>query len=79
VHGDDVLLAAVLERAAEVAAAAPVATRLHKEALRDGGPATLERALQWEALAQPVTMATEDLLEGLQAKAEKRPPVFRGE
>jgi enoyl-CoA hydratase len=78
VHGDDVLLAAVLERAAEVAAAAPVATRLHKEALRDGGPATLERALQWEALAQPVTMATEDLQEGLRAKAEKRKAVFTG-
>jgi enoyl-CoA hydratase len=72
------LLPAVLERAAEVAAGAPVATRLHVEALRDGGHASLERALQWEALAQPVTMATEDLQEGLRAKAEKRPPRFTG-
>jgi enoyl-CoA hydratase/carnithine racemase len=78
VYGDDVLLESVLERAAEVAAAAPVATRLHKEALRDGGPASFERALQWEALAQPVTMATQDLQEGLRAKAEKRPAVFTG-
>jgi hypothetical protein len=68
----------VLERAVEVAAAAPVPTRLHKEALRDGGPASFERALQWEALAQPVTMATQDLQEGLHAKAEKRPAVFTG-
>jgi enoyl-CoA hydratase len=78
VYDDDVLLASVLERAAEVASAAPVATRLHKEALRDGGPASLERALQWEAVAQPVTMATEDLQEGLRAKSEKRPALFTG-
>jgi enoyl-CoA hydratase len=72
------LVPRALERAAEVAAGAPVATRLHVEALRDGGHASFERALQWEALAQPVTMATEDLHEGLAAKAEKRPAVFRG-
>jgi enoyl-CoA hydratase/carnithine racemase len=74
----DELLPAVLERAAQVAAGAPVATRLHKEALRDGGPTSLERALAWESVAQPVTMATEDLQEGLRAKAEKRPARFTG-
>jgi enoyl-CoA hydratase len=74
----DDLLPSVLERAGEVAAGAPIATRLHVEALRDGGHATFERALQWEALAQPVTMATEDLQEGLRAKAEKRPARFTG-
>jgi enoyl-CoA hydratase/carnithine racemase len=74
----DELLRAVLERAAQVAAGAPVATRLHKEALRDGGPTSLERALAWESVAQPVTMATEDLQEGLRAKAEKRPARFTG-
>jgi enoyl-CoA hydratase/carnithine racemase len=74
---DDVVEGA-LERAGLVAAGAPIASRLHKEALRDGGPATLERALQWEAVAQPVTMATQDVQEGLRAKAEKRPPLFTG-
>jgi enoyl-CoA hydratase len=74
----DDLLPAVLERAADVAAGAPVATRLHVEALRDGGHASFERALQWEGLAQPVTMATEDLREGLRAQAEKRPARFTG-
>ena len=78
VYDDADLLASVLERAGQVASAAPVPTRLHKEALRDGGHASLERALQWEALAQPVTMATEDLQEGLRAKAAKRPAVFTG-
>jgi enoyl-CoA hydratase len=74
----DELLPAVLERAAQVASGAPVATRLHKEALRDGGPGSLERALAWESVAQPVTMATEDLQEGLRAKADKRPARFTG-
>jgi enoyl-CoA hydratase len=74
----DALLPSVLERAAQVAAGAPVASRLHKEALRDGGPPSLERALAWESVSQPVTMATEDLQEGLRAKAEKRPARFTG-
>ena len=79
VFAQEVLLESVLERAAQVASGAPVATRLHKEALRDGGHASFERGLQWEAVAQPVTMATADLLEGLRARAEKRPAVFTGE
>ncbi len=72
------LLPSALERAAQVAAGAPVASRLHKEALRDGGPVSLERALAWEAVAQPVTMTTQDLQEGLRAKADKRPARFTG-
>ena len=79
VFPDADLLEQVLVRAEMVAAGAPDATRLHKEALRDGGHSSFERALAWEAVAQPVTMTTSDLLEGLAAKAEKRPAVFRGE
>ena len=56
----------------------PIATRLTKLALRDGGHADLESALQWEAMAQPITLATEDLQEGIRASQEKRPPEFRG-
>jgi enoyl-CoA hydratase/carnithine racemase len=78
VFEQDALLASALERAGQIAAGAPIASRLHKEALRDGGPPSLERALAWEAVAQPVTMATEDLQEGLRAKAEKRPARFTG-
>jgi len=79
VFPDERLLEAVLERAVRVAAGAPVANRLHREALRDGGPGSIERALTWESLAQPVTMATQDLREGLRAQAERRPAQFTGE
>ena len=62
----------MLETAAGIAATAPIASRLTKLALRDGGPPDFESALQWEALAQPVTLATADLQEGIRAAREKR-------
>jgi enoyl-CoA hydratase/carnithine racemase len=72
----------VLDRAVEaaerVASAAPIATRLTVTALRDGGHATYEDALQWEGLAQAVTLATEDLHEGIAAAAGKRTATFHG-
>src|SRR3990170_4675161 len=42
--------------AAAVAATAPVASRLTKRALASGGHAGFEAALEWEALAPPVTL-----------------------
>ena len=75
---DATFLDEVLAVAAGVAATAPIATRLTKLALADGGHATYDAALQWEALAQPVTLATADLQEGIRAAREKRPPAFRG-
>ena len=74
----DGFLDEVLAAAAGVAATAPVATRLTTVALRDGGHADFETALQWEGLAQPVTLATADLQEGIAAAREKRPPRFTG-
>ena len=70
-------LDAVLATASEIAATAPIPSRLTTLALR-AGHADLETCLQWEALAQPVTLATEDLQEGIAAAGEKRPPAFRG-
>ncbi|TQK70266.1 MULTISPECIES: enoyl-CoA hydratase/isomerase family protein [unclassified Nocardioides] len=67
----------VLGAAADIAAAAPIATRLTKRALQHGH-ASIDTALEWEGLAQPVTLATADLLEGIRAAQEKRPPVFTG-
>jgi len=67
----------VMAVAGEIAATAPIASRLTKVALA-AGHADFETALQWEALAQPVTLATEDLQEGIAAAQAKRAPQFRG-
>ena len=75
---DETFLDTVLESAAGIAATAPIASRLTKVALRDGGHADFESAIEWEALAQPVTLATEDLQEGVRASGEKRAPRFQG-
>ncbi len=75
----DELRPAVLEIAAAVAAKAPIATRLTKLALAAGGHATFDAALQWEAVAQPITLATRDLQEGLAAAREKRAAQFLGQ
>jgi len=70
--------AEVLDVARDIAATAPIATRLTKIALVDGGHADFESALQWESLAQPMTLATSDLQEGVRASRERRAPDFRG-
>jgi enoyl-CoA hydratase len=75
---DDTFLEAVLETAGQVAATAPIASRLTTVALRHGGHADIEAALQWEALAQPVTLATADLQEGVAAARDRRPARFTG-
>jgi enoyl-CoA hydratase len=67
---------AVLETATTIAGNAPIATRYTKVALVNGH-ADLESCLQWEALAQPATLATEDLQEGIRAAGEKRVPEFK--
>ena len=79
VYDADELLVGALHVAGQIAAAGPIATRLTKAGLRNGGHATIEDALQYEALAQPVTFATDDLREGLAASKEKRKPAFKGE
>jgi enoyl-CoA hydratase len=72
------LLPGALAAAEQIAASAPIASRYTKLALRDGGHADYEAAVQWEALAQPVTLATADLQEGIAAAREKRAPRFEG-
>ncbi len=74
----EVLLPTALEAGRRVCQAAPVATRLTKAALLDGGPVSLEAAVSWDSLAQPLTMTTEDLHEGLAAARERRAPRFTG-
>lgn len=78
VLADDDFSASVIELGERVAQNAPVATRLTKTALRDGGFDSLGDSVRWEALAQPVTLATADLQEGLRAARERRSPQFTG-
>lgn len=68
----------VQETAEGIASTAPIPSRLTKLALQDGGHADFEAALQWEALAQPITLATADLQEGIRAASERRPARFEG-
>jgi enoyl-CoA hydratase len=78
VHDDSALYDEALAVAERIASAAPIATRLTKAALARGGHRSYADALEWEALAQPVTLATEDLREGIAARRERRDPIFRG-
>jgi enoyl-CoA hydratase/carnithine racemase len=68
----------VLATAGTIASTAPIASRLTTVALRAGGHDDFETALQWEALAQPVTLATADLQEGIAAASQNRAPRFSG-
>ena len=74
---DDVV-AHALEVARGIAGSAPIAVRLTKAALAYAGHHSIDAALDWEGLAQPVTMASADLREGLAAQAERRAPRFTG-
>jgi enoyl-CoA hydratase len=74
----DGFLDAVLDIATGIASTAPIAARLTKVALARGGHASFDAALQWEGLAQPITLATADLQEGLAAAKERRRPKFTG-
>ena len=74
---DDVLAQAI-SVATNIASAAPIATKLTKSGLQQSVNG-FDVSLHWEAMAQPITMATADLHEGIQARRGRRPPVFNGD
>jgi enoyl-CoA hydratase len=75
---EETLLESALALAREIAANAPIPMGMTKRALYLAERADLETMLEYEGLAQPITMATADLLEGLDAVKGKRPPKFEG-
>lgn len=67
------------EIAAQVAAKAPLALRLTKEAFNTSAVATsLEQAIAAEDRSQVLCVLTDDCAEGQRAWQEQRPPVYRG-
>lgn len=64
--------------AREIAAAAPLAVRATKQAIRRGQGLAVRDAARYEAHAQAETLTTEDAREGIAAMLEKRPPRFTG-
>jgi enoyl-CoA hydratase len=64
--------------AGEIAAKAPVATRLAKESVNRAYETTLQAGLEAERRALYLAFASDDAKEGLAAFTEKRKPEFRG-
>jgi enoyl-CoA hydratase len=64
--------------ARDIAAKAPVATRLAKEAVNRAYESTLQLGLEYERRALYLSFASEDAKEGLTAFTEKRKPEFKG-
>jgi enoyl-CoA hydratase len=74
----DRVLAEAHGLAEQVASNAPLALRYVKQGLKAIFRDAADKASAWEGFAQPVTMATEDVQEGLRAIRERRAPNFRG-
>jgi enoyl-CoA hydratase/carnithine racemase len=67
-----------MELAREIAAAAPLAVRATKAAIRRGLELHVREAARAEAFAQAETLATDDCKEGIAALLGKRTPQFTG-
>jgi enoyl-CoA hydratase/carnithine racemase len=75
----DQLIPAALDMAREIAKNGPIGVAQAKFAINNGIEASLGVALPLESKAYEVTIPTKDRLEALEAFAEKRKPVFKGE
>jgi enoyl-CoA hydratase len=71
-------LSEALKLAKEIAAKAPIAVRLAKEAVQAAFETSLEEGLEHERKNFFLLFATQDMREGMQAFIEKRPANFQG-
>jgi enoyl-CoA hydratase/carnithine racemase len=74
----DEVLPVAMEMAQAIAKSAPIAVRFIKKSLYEGLGWEVRRAAFQEAMAQAITIDTEDVQEGIAALLEKREPVFHG-
>jgi enoyl-CoA hydratase len=74
----DELLTTAAAMARDIAANAPIPMGMVKRAIYLAERADMETMLEYEGLAQPITMGTSDLIEGLTAVKERRAPKFEG-
>lgn len=74
----DQVVPVAMEIAREIEATAPIPTGMTKRAIYLAERADMDTMLEYEGLAQPMSMGTADLLEGLSAFREKRAPRFEG-
>jgi len=72
------VMATAMEIARQIAAAAPLAVRATKAAIRHGLDLHVREAARAEAFAQAETLTTDDCKEGIAALLGKRAPVFTG-
>lgn len=75
----DELPAATAAFAAKIAAQAPLAQRLAKEALRVGLNLNLQQFFDYQRHGQHMMLTSKDHIEGAQSFVEKRPANFKGE
>ena len=69
---------AAFDLARKLAKGAPIAIGLSKMAINNSLDADLKTALEFDAYAQSICFQTEDVREGMIARAQKREPVFKG-
>jgi enoyl-CoA hydratase/carnithine racemase len=75
----DELAAATVAFATKIAAQAPLALRLAKEALRVGLNLNLPYFFDYQRHGQHLMLTSKDHIEGARSFVEKRPPSFKGE
>jgi enoyl-CoA hydratase/carnithine racemase len=72
------LMGAVLELARTIGANAPISVRLVKQVMQRTYDLDLEAVMQLEVDGMMQCLGSEDLVEGINAFLQKRPPVYKG-